>query len=327
MKIIQQVDYGVADQCVRCVTVEDPPPPTGGDILIDIDAFPINPADILTLNGTYATRPPLPATPGAEGIGRVIAVGPEVSDLSVGDTVMPLSRGNWMQRKCVSQAEVIKVPAGDPLQLAMLKVNPATAFLMLTTFITLQSGNFVIQNAANSGVGRAVIALAQKLGFKTVNVVRRQELVADLTESGAEFVFVDGPSLAERVRAEVGEAPVRLAIDAVAGSSCLRLANCLSDGGTVVNYGLLSGEPCMIDPQDTVFRGIALGGFWLAPHLQAAPREDLESLYAELAALVLDGALATPVEATYPIEDIQSAVAHAARSGRNGKVLVTPNRG
>jgi NADPH:quinone reductase-like Zn-dependent oxidoreductase len=128
------------------------------------------------------------------------------------------------------------------------------------------------------------------------------------------------------VRAEVGDAPIRLAIDAVAGASCMRLAACLSNGGTVVNYGLLSGDPCMIDPQDTIFRGIALGGFWLAPHLQAAPRDDLESLYAELAALVLDGALSTPVEATYPIEDIQTAVAHAARSGRQGKVLVTPNR-
>ena len=330
MKVVEQFDFGPVDQVVRCVEAPDPGPPGDDEVVVEIEAFPINPADLLGLTGDYATKPLLPATPGAEGVGRITAVGAAVQSLAVGDQVIPLDRENWVQAKSVSAAKVVKVPDAidaDVLQLAMLKVNPATALLMLTRYVELKPGEFVIQNAANSGVGVNLIRLAKQRGFGSINVVRRESLIEPLKAQGADHVVVDGPDLADRVRNAVGDARVPLAIDAVAGAAVTRLADCLSEGGTVVNYGLLSGEPCQIRADQTVFKGTTLTGFWLSKHLTTAPRAEIEALYGELGGLIADGALSVPVAATYPIERITEAVAHAAQEGRDGKVLVTPGSG
>jgi mitochondrial enoyl-[acyl-carrier protein] reductase / trans-2-enoyl-CoA reductase len=158
-----------------------------------------------------------------------------------------------------------------------------------------------------------------------VNVVRRESLTRPLSVIGADVVVVDGDDLAERVRQATGGAPIRLAIDAIGGAMVLRLADCLAEGGTVVNYGLLSGEPCRLGAHHTIFKGITLTGFWLQKALTAMARPDLEALYADLAARVADGTLRVEIEATYPIEEIKAALAHAEREGRSGKILVLPN--
>ncbi len=327
MKIVEQFDFGTPGKVVRCVEAPDPGPPGDDEVVVEIEAFPINPADVLTLTGDYATRPALPSTLGAEGVGRVTAAGAAVETLAVGDRVIPLDRDNWVQAKKLPAAKAIKVPEADVLQLAMLKVNPATALLMLTGYVELTAGDTVIQDAANSGVGLSLIKLAKARGIATVNVVRRESLIAPLRDEGADHVVVDGPDLAERVKAATGGAAIKLAIDAVAGSAVMRLADCLADGGTVVNYGLLSGEPCMLRADQTVFHGITLTGFWLSKELPRRSAAELTALYGELAGMVASGALHVPVAATYPIERIAEAVEHAAQEGRDGKVLVTPNAG
>jgi NADPH:quinone reductase-like Zn-dependent oxidoreductase len=93
----------------------------------------------------------------------------------------------------------------------------------------------------------------------------------------------------------------------------------------VVNYGLLSGQPCMLGAHHTIFKGITLTGFWLQKTLTGMARRDLASLYADLAERVRSGALAVAIERTYPIEEIKAALAHAGRAGRAGKIVVLPN--
>jgi NADPH:quinone reductase-like Zn-dependent oxidoreductase len=326
MKIVQFAAFGPAHQVAACVEVPELDPPADDEVIVEVEAFPINPADLLTIEGRYAVRPALPATLGAEGVGRVVAVGRAVRDIAVGDRVINLGRDNWVQRLKLKAEGVLKVPGdADALQLAMLKINPATALLMLRDYVALEPGDWVIQNAANSGVGTCLIRLAGAEGLHTVNVVRRPDLIAPLTALGADVVVVDGDDLAARVKAETGGAAIKLAIDAVAGEACQRLAECLAEGGTVVNYGLLSGRPCTIDPHQTVFRCITLTGFWRAKALTGAAPEEVASFYDELIGRIVDGSLRVEVEATYPIEDIQQALEHAGRGGRSGKVLVTPN--
>ena len=184
----------------------------------------------------------------------------------------------------------------------------------------------MIQNAANSGVGTCLIQLAQTLGIHTINVVRRESLIAPLKQLGADVVTVDGADLGERVRAEIGaDAPVKLAIDAVAGAASMRLADCLSDEGTVVNYGLLSGDPCMISAEQVVFRGINLTGFWLAKTMRSMTHTQLQTLYTELAEKIINNTLRVDVEAVYPIDQVKQALEHANREGRDGKILIAPN--
>jgi len=326
MKIVQFSSFGSPADVTECVDAPDVGDPADDEIVIDVEAFPLNPADLLTIEGGYAVRPPLPATLGAEGVGRVVAVGKRVTNLAVGDRVLNLGRDNWAQRLRIKAAAAIKVPAdGDPLQLAMLKVNPATALLMLRSYVTLEPGEWVIQNAANSGVGTNLIRLARAAGLRTINVVRRAELVAPLKAAGADMVLVDGPDLANRLAEAADGAAPRLGIDAVAGEATLRLADCLAEGGTLVNYGLLSGAPCMLGAHHTIFKGLTLTGFWLSCVLTTSPRARIQALYAELLERLADGTIRVPVEATYAIEDIKAAVAHAGRAGRGGKILVTPN--
>ena len=326
MKQVQFTAFGVPHEVAACVEVPEVGPPGPDEVVIEVEAFPINPADLLTITGAYAVRPQLPATLGAECAGRIVAVGSGVRDLTVGDRVINLGRDNWCQQRKVPAAQALKVPAdADVLQLAMLKVNPATALMMLRHYVPLQPGDWVIQDAANSGVGTNLIRLAKTDGIRTVNVVRREALIEPLTAIGADAVVVDGDDLAARVRQATGGAPIRLAIDAIGGAIVLRLADCLAEGGTVVNYGLLSGQPCQLSGHHTIFKGITLTGFWLQKALTSMQRQELEALYADLAGRVASGTLRVEVEATYPIEEIKAALAHAGREGRRGKILVTPN--
>jgi len=232
--------------------------------------------------------------------------------------------GTWRGRFKTSAKTLFALPSQvDPRQLAMLRVNPPTAYMMLHDFVAPRPGQWVIQNAANSGVGHCLIRLARGSGTKTVNVVRRPELVAPLRAFGGDVVLVDGPDLEQRVRDAIRGGALPLAIDAIGGSATQRLARCVDDGGTVVNYGMLSGEACMVDGKDTVFRGVCLRGFWLRPWFTQAPLERIAALYRELAANLADGTLAVDVEAVYPIRRIKEALAHAARGGRSGKILVS----
>jgi NADPH:quinone reductase-like Zn-dependent oxidoreductase len=326
MKQVQFTAFGTPHEVAACVEVPDVGAPGPDEVVIEVEAFPINPADLLTISGGYAVRPKLPATLGAECVGRIGAVGADVQLLAAGDRVINLGRDNWCQRRRVPAAQALAVPAdADVLQLAMLKVNPATSLLMLRNYAALQRGDWVIQDAANSGVGTNLIRLAQAAGMRTVNVVRRSALREPLQAIGADVVLVDGEDLAARVHDATGGAGIRLAIDAIGGAMVLRLADCLAEGGTVVNYGLLSGEPCQLGAHHTIFKSITLTGFWLQKALTAMARPDVEALYGDLAGRMADGTLRVEIEATYPIEEIKAALAHAARAGRSGKVLVLPN--
>lgn len=321
--------FGKAHDVVEIVELPDPGAPGEGEVVVDVEASPINPSDLLQFEGRYgAEPPPLPVYAGGEAVGIVSEVGAGVTHLAAGDRVLLLfaGRGNWRTRVKVKAERLFSLPDADPLQLAMLAVNPATAQRMLEDFVKLAPGEWVIQNAANSGVGHSLIKLAKAAGLRTLNVVRRAELAPELEALGADAVLVDGPDLAARVAARTGKAArPRLAIDAIAGEATLRLGQSVADAGTVVNYGLLSGNPCTLSAADVVFRDVTLRGFWLARWFATATPQQLKSTYSALAALVADGTIHVPVEAAYPLVRAADALAHAAREGRSGKVLITPN--
>lgn len=321
--------FGKAHEVAELVELPDPGRPEAGEVVVDVEASPINPSDLLQFEGRYgAEPPPLPVFAGGESVGVVREVGAGVTHLAPGNRVLLLfaGRGNWRTRVKAKAERLFALPEADPLQLAMLAVNPATAQRMLQDFVSLAPGDWVIQNAANSGVGHSLIRLAKAAGLRTLNVVRREGLAAELTALGADAVLVDGPDLAARVLAKTGRANrPRLAIDAIGGEATMRLGQSLADEGVAVNYGLLSGQPCAMHPSDLVFRDVTLRGFWLAKWFATATPALLKTTYEALAQRVVDGTIHVPVEATYPLAQVKEALAHAAREGRGGKVLITPN--
>ncbi len=326
MKVIEYAAFGVPHEVCKCIEVADPDAPGANEVVVAVEASAINPADLLIIRGEYPGPDTLPARQGIEGVGRILALGAGVEDYKVGERVLLLGRGNWAEKIVCPVEQVVRIPDTlDVLQAAQMKANPPSAHFMLEDFADLEADDWVIQNAANSAVGQHVIRLAKQMDVKTINIVRRAELVEPLKTIGADLVFVDGDDLGARVRAEIGDANVPLAIDAAGGKSCQHLADCLSDGGIVVNYGFLSGEPCMITPTQAIIHQISLTGFWLVKRLFQQSRAEIENVYAGMAQLFMDGVLHSPVEATYRFDQVAEALAHAEREGRDGKILFVAN--
>ncbi|HYD69155.1 zinc-dependent alcohol dehydrogenase family protein [Azospirillum sp.] len=328
MHLVRFSRFGTPADVAELIDAPEPTPPLAGEALVDVVAAPINPADLLRLEGRYGnTTAALPAFGGGEGVGRVAATGPGVEGIRAGDLVLLnrhfVNTGIWRERLTAPAEALEPLPEADPLQLAMLSINPATAWLMLARFVALRPGDWVMQNAANSATGHWLIKLAATLGVNTINVVRREDAAAELRAFGARHVLVDGPDLAERVGRIAGANRPCLAVDAVGGEATQRLAAAVAEGGVVVNYGLLSGEACRVASHDTVFRDVSLRGFWLHGWLTRASREERGDLYQTLARLVANGDLSVPVEATYPLARVREALEHAARPGRTGKILLT----
>ena len=322
MKAIQIEAFGNPAEVMKLVDIPDVGTPGEGEVVIALEASPINMSDLLMISGRYGYRPKLPAVVGTEGVGRVVAVGGGVRHLKAGDrTLIPYPAAAWAERIKVD-ASRLRPLTGDVHQLAMLGINPPTAYLMLSDYVTLPSGAWVIQNAANSGVGRALIGIAKSLGLKTVNVVRRDDVVAELKAIGGDVVLVDGPDLAKRVKAETGGAPIALAVDGVADTATANLMGCLAEKGVLVFYSAISGKPFVGPAQPLIFRDVSLRGFWLANWFKAATPDQITEMYDRLTPLVASGAIKSPVAGTYSFAQIGEAVAVAAKN--RGKALFTP---
>lgn len=323
MKAIQIEAFGNPAEVMKLVDVPDVGAPGEGEVVIALEASPINMSDLLMISGRYGYRPKLPAIVGTEGVGRIVAVGSGVTHLKAGDrTVVPYPSAAWAERIKADARVLRPLGAGDVNQLAMLSINPATAWLLLTEFVTLRAGDWVIHNSANSGVGRALIGIAKSIGLKTVNVVRRDDVVADIKAIGGDVVLVDGPDLAKRVAAETGKAPIALAVDGVADTSTTGLLACLADKGVHVFYSAISGKPLVAPAQPLIFRDVSIRGFWLANWFKTATPDKITEMYDRLTPLVASGAINSPVAGTYNFGQIGEAVAVASKN--RGKALFVP---
>ena len=267
---------------------------------------------------------------GAEGVGRVVRIGPGVQGALADRRVIILptfQQGTWADQVVVDARNVIPVgERGDALQLAMLGVNPATAYAALHHFVTLKPGDWVGQNLGNSAVGQAVVALAHRAGAKTLSIVRRPEGAKRLHALGADAVITAGPDLAEQIGSALGGERLSLVLDGVGGNSSAELVGALENGGTVVSYSSQTGESPVLSLPDLIYRGISLRSFYIVEWVKTAPRKVLETTYAELASLVEAGVLSAAVESTYPLTEYAAAFAHVQSPDRTGKILFTPGK-
>lgn len=316
--------HGAPRDVLRVVD-QDPGHPAADEVVIRMEAAAMHIADLRTIEGAATFRRPLPRTPGFEGIGRVERAGRDAG-YAVGDRVFPpLGSGTFRERLRCRGADCLPAPEGDAAQLALLTVNGPTAAVLLEDFVALQPGDWLVQNAANSSCGRYLIGLARLAGVRTVNVVRRPEMVDELAALGGDAVLVDGPDLAARVRAATGGVAPRLGVDAVAGAATQRIAECLAPESPLVCYGAMGAAPCEIDFYLMFREGIVLHGLSFVRQLQRRRPDQVRALYARLAGLMADGTLAARIAAVYPLERVVEACEHAARSGaeRDGKVIIS----
>jgi NADPH:quinone reductase-like Zn-dependent oxidoreductase len=220
-------------------------------------------------------------------------------------------------------ASAVKLPREmNAFQAGMLSVNPASAWGMLESFVPLQKGDWIAQNAANSTVGRCVIQIARSRGWRTLNVVRRAEVIEDLKALGADEVFLEERDLREASEEICGAARPRLALNAVGGASALNLANALAERGALVTYGAMGRQPLKIPNGLLIFRNLEFKGFWVNRWLQRVPPDETAKIWASLAELSIKGKLRMPVHRVFPLAELQAAVEEASHEKRNGKVVL-----
>jgi len=326
MKQIRFDAFGPPALVARCHEVADVGAPSAWEVLVDIDACTVTPADLGRLAGRYGELPVLPATLGLEGVGRVTACGASVKTLAVGDRVIVVGNDNWCQRRRLPAAMLHKVPAHlDVLQLAALKVGACTALELVRRQAVLARGEWIVQTAPLSGVGRAVMQVARHDGLRTLNIVRRPDAIAEVLAAGGDAAVEDGPQLADAVRRATGGAPLMLALDAVGGDGVARLAALLARGGTIVNYGMLSGQPMRLNCEQAIFGGVTVKGFWLTQRLSRMSLVQRDALIGEAVELLGHGVLHAQVSGSFALDAIGEALRRAEQPGRQGRVFLLPN--
>ncbi len=295
------------------------------DVLISMEAAPLNPSDFLFIRGTYGIRPAFPSPVGAEGVGRIAKVGSKVDVALQGKRVLILptyEQGTWADQIVAPARNTVPMSdKADPLQLSMIGINPATAYLLLNRYVRLMPGDWIGQTAANSGMGQYVIKLAKLAGVKTLNVVRRREAAQQVRQCGGDQVILEGDNLYKDIEKALDGKKLSLVLDTVGGTSVGELAKALKTGGSVVVYALQSGHFPAISPKDLIYRGLSLHGFWLINWIRNAPRSELEEIYLKLGDLVAGGSLSAAVDHVYPLEQFKEAFEQSLKSGRSGKIL------
>lgn len=300
------------------------PVPAKNEVVVEMRAAPINPADINTIEGKYPGNRQVPGTPGMEGAGVVVTLGSDVSSLKVGDhVILPHNLGTWREAVAVDAEKLVAVPAEiDFIQAAMLKVNPLTAWRLLHGYVEVKPGDWVIQNAANSAAGRAVIQVARERGYKTVNVVRRPELIDELRQDGGDVILLDDDSLRDAVKQATGGSAIRLGLNAVGGDSALRIMNTLAFGGTLVSYGAMSLQPLKVPTGLLLFKDLRLRGIWINKWYDDATPQERMQTFKPLFEMAKRGLLTTKVEKIYPLGEVKAAVVHANQGKRSGKIVL-----
>ena len=295
------------------------------DVLISMEAAPLNPSDFVLVRGMYGIRPAFPSPIGAEGVGRVTQTGSRVDSALQGKRVLILptyEQGTWADQVVVPVRNTVPMSdEADPLQLSMIGINPATAYLLLSRYVSLMPGDWIGQTAANSAMGQYVIKLAKLAGVKTLNVVRRKEAAEQVRQFGGDRVVHQGDDLEKDIERALDGKGLSLVLDTVGGAPVGELAKALKPSGSVVLCALQSGHFPALSPKDFIYRGLSLHGFWLINWIRNAPRAEIRETYEKLGALVADGSLSAAVEHVYPLEQFKEAFEHSSRSSRNGKIL------
>jgi NADPH:quinone reductase-like Zn-dependent oxidoreductase len=313
------------------VTQKPTPQPGPGQVLVRIEAAPCNPSDLVFMQGIYGVKKALPAVPGWEGAGTVVASGGGMM-------------GNWLNGKrvaCGGQSDadgtwaeyfLADVKGCVPLrkgvsfdQGATLIINPLTAWAMVDT--AKKGGHrAIVQTAAASQLGRMVVRLAKDAGMPLINVVRRKAQEDVLKSLGAEVVLnSESADFEIQLRAECHRLNATMAFDAVCGEMTGRIFGAMAPGATVLVYGVLSFEPASgLDGRDMIFGRKRVEGFWLTDWVRKAGFLRVFRATGQIQKRIADGSFATQVRKKLKLEDVPAGILEYQQEMTAGKILIVP---
>ncbi|MFM1918568.1 MAG: Mycocerosic acid synthase [Candidatus Hydrogenedentota bacterium] len=352
MKALLFDQYGKPEDVLRLVDLPEPEPGPG-EVKVKMLYSPVNPSDLInTIQGTYrdaigkaiwnlgkpeseyAVDPkgerkltPPPQVPGLEGVGVVVKAGAGLYPrLLMGKRVLVIGgkRGNWQEYNVVPAKQALPVKAGIPdEQAAVAFVNPVTAYAMVHEVLRCGAGETVLQSAGNSELGKMIIRMGRRLGYKTISIVRDATQAPHLKSIGADHVIdISTENLKERVHQITGGQGVPFALDPIAGSLASAMIPCMGLRGRMLVYGTLSAEPLQFSSRDLMTPLASVEGFFLANYMAGLPLLKKLSLTRKVAALVQSGELGSDIRQVYPLEAFRSAVADVQQPNNRGKTLL-----
>jgi NADPH:quinone reductase-like Zn-dependent oxidoreductase len=330
---MKTVQFSRLGEPADVLEVQEVPAPTPGpgEVRVTLTARAIHPSDLMNVRGQYGRPPPLPFTPGNDAAGTVDAVGPGVVDFRVGQRVMLLlgatgGRGTWMEQVVVPARMLVPTPdALTDAQAGALWVNYLSIWVMAVEVLQVPQEGLLLQTAAGSQLGRAMMELARLRGFRLVNVVRRREQVAELQALGAENVVCTADeSLPARVKELTGGKGVRYAIDAVGGLTGAQVVESLAQGGRCLLFGALDGKAIPLNPGPVLFKELVIQGFWLTRWLQVTPPERVLPVLQAILGHAARGEFKPAIDQSFPLARFKEAVTRAETPGRQGSVVLVP---
>ncbi|MBN9411376.1 MAG: zinc-binding dehydrogenase [Burkholderiales bacterium] len=302
------------------------PQPAAGEVRVRTLLSPIHNHDLWTVHGRYGYKPQLPAIGGSEAAGIVDALGDGVTGVRIGQRVAIAGvHGTWAEYFLAPAAGLVPVPDSLSDEAAAQLIAMPFSALSLLEFLQVAPGDWIIQNTANGAVGKTLAMLARARGVHTVNLVRRDAGVDELSALGIDHAISTAQAgWQDRVRALLGSASLRAAVDSIGGQASGELLSLLGEGGLLVSFGTMAGEPMQIASGDLIFKQATVKGFWGSKVSTAMPAQTRRALIGELLRLATSGELQLPVEAVYDIADAAAAAAASLQPGRRGKVLLKP---
>ena len=302
------------------------PEPNANEVRVKTVLASIHNHDLLTIRGKYGFKPELPAIGGSEAVGVIDAVGSEVKDLKVGQRVAAASvQATWAEYFVAPEHMIFPIPESLEDEMAAQLIAMPLSALMLLEFLEVESGQWIIHNAANGAVGKSLAMIAAARGINTINVVRSSDAMSELEALDIKNnVNTANEDWKEQVKAILGDDKISAAVDSVGGEDSGDLLSLLGHYGTFAVFGAMSGKPMVLNPTHMIFKQAVLKGFWGSKLSQEMSVENKKRLVNELIECAVDGKLRLPVEATFDLADIIKAVDGKLQAGKSGKVLLKP---
>lgn len=333
---------------VEDVAVAEPGP---GQVRVRMLYSPVNPSDFNFIHGTYhqalsrciwnrgqatvtfdpARVTPCPVPPytlGGEGVGIVEACGSGLLAKRLRGKRVAVAagppQGTWQESTIAEAKKCVVLPSSvDDRQASMFFVNPLSAYVMVREVLRVEPGAWLLQTAAGSALGKGVVRMARRDGFKTICVVRSNANSDELRRLGADAVIeTDSQDLLDEIARITGGKGVRYALDCVGGELAESVVRCLGLGGKMLVYGTLARAPIRLPSRDLMMPVAQISGFFVSNWLQGKSPLKLLGVLRNVKKLVADGVFDTEVTEEFGLDDIHAALAAANRPGRTGKVLL-----
>jgi NADPH:quinone reductase-like Zn-dependent oxidoreductase len=234
--------------------------------------------------------------------------------------------GAWRSLAVAKSQDLFFVPDGvDTHQASMAFINPLTAWMLLNAIRPLHPGNWIIQNAANSAVGVAVIQIASYMGIKTVNLVRDAEnRRKDLAGYGATLVFEDETFDPKVLAHHTGGPLPVLGLNSIGGNSAMNIIRSMAFGGEVVTFGGMVGDKVRFPTRELIFNDLKLRGFWLDKWSKGQSHGAMQAAYGKIFDLIGSGVVKIPIGAKVKLSEAPAALIDASKNKKSGKILIVP---